>query len=47
MLALLIGIVFHGAGRDADKVLDNATNLFFGLLFNVLAAMMSTVLTCN
>ncbi len=45
MVGLLIGAIFHDAGNNADQTFNNAGNLFFGLLFMVFAAMMSTVLT--
>ncbi|XP_035704562.1 ATP-binding cassette sub-family G member 4 isoform X2 [Folsomia candida] len=45
LVGLLIGAIFHDSGNNADQTFNNAGNIFFGLLFMVFSAMMSTVLT--
>lgn len=47
LVGLLIGAIFHDSGNNADQTFNNAGNIFFGLLFMVFSAMMSTVLTCK
>ncbi|CAG7838161.1 unnamed protein product [Allacma fusca] len=45
LVGLLIGAIYHDAGSHATKCFNNAGNLFFGILFLVFSAMMSTLLT--
>ncbi|ODM94415.1 ATP-binding cassette sub-family G member 1 [Orchesella cincta] len=45
IVGLLVGSIYHGAGNDAESVINNLGNLFFGLLFITLSSLMPTLLT--
>lgn len=47
VIALLLGLMYYGFGKDADKVVGNFSFVFFNILFIFFASAMPTVLTCK
>lgn len=46
-VALMLGVLYIGAGNEGSRVLDNYNLLFAILMHSSMATMMLTVLTCK
>ena len=46
-IALMLGLLFVGAGNEGSRVLDNYNLLFANLMHHSMTTMMLTVLTCE